>query len=337
MGCASNEGAYLSEWVFYHLALGVKQIRVYVNNTTDNSLAILKKIGEYHPVSFVEADELIETDWKSLNTRTNPNFITRSPAQAKCLVHAYEHCESDQFDYFLSLDIDEFLYAPDGLDNAFKGADRRVLNFRWFNLSGDQEMFAPLANCRAGQWDDYTKFAAPTGVQNLQIQDPHTCNIATDIGLTSQNAYVLHRNLRSLKEYFSILRKTVNVENTIALGIKQNRRGWRQQGPILFRPTEGYFCQYSSELQKFVTQTHVETEILNARASVIARADETVRLIEDMRIANASLSKVLIGTGVRHFDFWATVLDLVKWKVLLAVFPSLTHSHSELKKALRKQ
>jgi hypothetical protein len=43
-GIAKNEAAYLPEWIFYHLNIGIDVIRVYVNNTDDNTLQILDKL-----------------------------------------------------------------------------------------------------------------------------------------------------------------------------------------------------------------------------------------------------------------------------------------------------
>ncbi len=57
-GIAKNEAAYLPEWVFHHLNLGVTSVMVYVNNTTDNSESILKKMGETPPVNYKVVDGL---------------------------------------------------------------------------------------------------------------------------------------------------------------------------------------------------------------------------------------------------------------------------------------
>jgi hypothetical protein len=48
-GCAKNEAAYLPEWIFHHLNIGFNSIKVYVNNTDDNSIEVLNKIIKHHP------------------------------------------------------------------------------------------------------------------------------------------------------------------------------------------------------------------------------------------------------------------------------------------------
>ena len=50
---AKDEASYIADWIHHHLYFGFDQIHVYVNRTTDNTIAILKEITKrYTGVSF---------------------------------------------------------------------------------------------------------------------------------------------------------------------------------------------------------------------------------------------------------------------------------------------
>ena len=45
---AKNEGAYLPQWIYHHFSIGFDEIEIYINDTTDNSIAICEKIQKNH-------------------------------------------------------------------------------------------------------------------------------------------------------------------------------------------------------------------------------------------------------------------------------------------------
>ena len=83
---AKDEGAYLPEWIFHHLAFGVDEIEVYVNNTTDNSVAILDRITQHHPVKITQADKLL----KSL-IRKSYRFFKEGVVVILVIIYYYYH------------------------------------------------------------------------------------------------------------------------------------------------------------------------------------------------------------------------------------------------------
>ena len=46
---AKDEAAYLPQWIFHHLRLGVDSIDVYINDSFDNSIEISRKINAIEP------------------------------------------------------------------------------------------------------------------------------------------------------------------------------------------------------------------------------------------------------------------------------------------------
>ena len=62
---ARDEAAYLPEWIFHHLEFGFDEIEIYINNTTDNSLAVLANIKRNHPVVVTDANALFKQSTKN--------------------------------------------------------------------------------------------------------------------------------------------------------------------------------------------------------------------------------------------------------------------------------
>ena len=45
---AKDEAAYLAEWIYHHLSIGIKEIDVYLNGVTDNSYKLMRLIHAKH-------------------------------------------------------------------------------------------------------------------------------------------------------------------------------------------------------------------------------------------------------------------------------------------------
>ena len=58
---AKNEAAYLPQWIFHHLRLGVDSIDIYINGSSDNSVEISRIINSFEPrFKFYESDKYVE-------------------------------------------------------------------------------------------------------------------------------------------------------------------------------------------------------------------------------------------------------------------------------------
>ena len=54
---AKDEAAYLAEWIYHHLSIGIQEIDVYLNGITDNSYRLMRLINAKHKnVKFYNAD-----------------------------------------------------------------------------------------------------------------------------------------------------------------------------------------------------------------------------------------------------------------------------------------
>ena len=57
---AKDEAAYLSEWIYHHLSIGVAEIDVYLNGISDNSYKLMRLIHSKHKnVNFYNVDFLM--------------------------------------------------------------------------------------------------------------------------------------------------------------------------------------------------------------------------------------------------------------------------------------
>ena len=57
---AKDEAAYLAEWIYHHLSIGIQEIDVYLNGITDNSYRLMRLINAKHKnVKFYNADYLV--------------------------------------------------------------------------------------------------------------------------------------------------------------------------------------------------------------------------------------------------------------------------------------
>lgn len=120
---AKNEGAYIVEWIAYHLSIGIDRICVYVNDSSDNTSSDIAKLCPYYPIRLVS--------WPSKNRR--------SP-QRSAYADALERFRDTNWMGFW--DIDEFIVPygykdlPAFLRSAPEGTSGIGVNTRLFGSSG---------------------------------------------------------------------------------------------------------------------------------------------------------------------------------------------------------
>lgn len=122
-----NEAPFVLEWVAYHLAIGVDQIVICANPSTDGTDALLAALAEAGAITYLP---------------TNPGNGVAAQAEA---VRAFESAVGYRTgDWYLWLDADEFLNVHAGdrtaraLVSALGGATGVQLNWRLFGTSGHQ-------------------------------------------------------------------------------------------------------------------------------------------------------------------------------------------------------
>ncbi|MGB3514483.1 MAG: glycosyltransferase family 92 protein, partial [Microcoleaceae cyanobacterium] len=85
-----NEGPYLAEWLEFHKIVGVERFYLYNNNSTDNTLEILRP--------YIEKGEVILTDWPT-------EYEQQNRAYRNCLKKFKKESEWIAF-----IDLDEFIF-----------------------------------------------------------------------------------------------------------------------------------------------------------------------------------------------------------------------------------
>ena len=260
---AKDEGAYLPEWIFHHLIFGVDEIEVYVNNTTDNSVAVLTSIAQHYPVKITFADKLFKSATFDFQVQAYKKIVKAAVA--------------DGFTHLLLLDIDEF-WTPADFNTSIKQAiinlgEPDVVNFNWF-LHCDESEFGPCyqssMNIRTNPHvKTLFKLTAPwekVGIHNVlgksltytrgngetfDFGDSPHCALS-DAQCLDHDYFIVHRLYRSEREYISLLgRGRLNKTK-----IKDNRSGYyaasRQDNTITFPANlvDLYYQQYD----QFLTQ-----------------------------------------------------------------------------------
>ena len=92
-GIAKNESRYLAEWIAYHVIRGARWVRLYDNESTDNSLALIKELSKRFPVDVIE--------WPVMQNDFNST-------QKLAYEHAASHF-SGKVDFVAFIDVDEFI------------------------------------------------------------------------------------------------------------------------------------------------------------------------------------------------------------------------------------
>ena len=123
---AKNEAAYLPQWIFHHLRLGVDSIDIYINGSSDNSAEISRIISSFEPrFKYYESDKYVE---KCIKKGRNFQKYIYNRAFRKCN-------KRDSFSHLLVLDLDEYL-MPEKLEHDLKdfirsSGDVSVVAFPW--------------------------------------------------------------------------------------------------------------------------------------------------------------------------------------------------------------
>jgi hypothetical protein len=279
---ARDEAAYLPEWIFHHLAFGFDEIEIYINNTSDNSLAILANITKHYPVVVTNADQLFQ--------RSNNDF------QLLAYQALTDQAISDGFTHIMFLDIDEFWTPADFKTDVKQALVKfnypQALSLNWF-IHCDEGKFA---SCYREQLiirpDTHVKtlFQLDTPWDKVEIHNivgkevhytrgngkPYDFGDSPHCGLTDHQCldhdfFVIHRMFRSQMEYVSLLgRGRANK-----LKLKDNRNGYYNKDNLAMIHFEAKLLDsYNLRFEKFVKQCQLNELIDGGRAFVNKRFDK---------------------------------------------------------------
>ena len=289
---AKDEGAYLSEWIFHHLAFGVDEIEIYVNNTTDNSVAVLEHIAQHHPVKITFADKLFKSVTSDFQTQ----------AYKKIVKAAVE----DGFTHLLLLDIDEF-WTPADFNTSIKQAivnlgSPDVINFNWFVHCDESEFgrcYQPSMKIRTNPHvKTLFKLTAPwerVGIHNVlgkslaytrgngetfDFGESTHCALS-DRQCLDHDYFVVHRLYRSEREYISLLgRGRLNKAK-----IKDNRAGYyipSHQDEIITFPAKLIDLHYQDYAQ-FLKECGLLGLLAASKVFVLKRFQYVISLATDAK------------------------------------------------------
>ncbi|MFT5760610.1 MAG: hypothetical protein ACI9LM_005397, partial [Alteromonadaceae bacterium] len=195
-----------------------------------------------------------------------------------------------------------------------------VTLFSWFNSTGDANDFSLLPNCDKGDKSWYTKYMVKTGAEKLSLQSTHIASVGDEEqelaleqnmmlkgeiyqgDIWTKNAFILHRYLRSKTEYISLLGRS-DLYNKTMIGLKNNRKGWRQTFKDKVALPNELLNDYEVSFNNFIKENQLVDEQLTAQQFVIKRQQNVVEQIEKIRNLNNQLDQILYGSDVPHHDY----------------------------------
>lgn len=291
---AKNEACYLPEWIGHHLFFGFDQISIYVNNTTDNTDDIEKKLKSVSTVEFCNGDKFFIPGVDIPQTEIYKHEIIRSRKQG--------------FSHVLFLDIDEF-WTPLNLTTTIKefvGQKKAdVICFEWVNRTNEVRPFLPsIESTLEGIKGNHVKSLIATQVM-VEAINPHSVlaykaehqlvdgskyfvdqdNFAK-ISLEQVNSpikeiFILHRMYRSQEEYVALLMRGRPIQNRLYADLfKTNRSGYIPNSPKVKLNFETEAVErYKIFMKNFFSNYQLQEEIELGKQFIMKKRDEVCQII----------------------------------------------------------
>lgn len=321
---ASDEAPYLPDFIHHYIYLGFKNIFIGVNNSTDATLALAKKISQaYSQVHIFDVDE-------SMRRFNQRGAYTELWGKAISLSTS-THC--------MFVDIDEFWIGspfPTTISDylsRYPGAE--VLTFNWVNCFETREFSAPLdfedvdlsvkSNCKSivSYSSNILELRCHSPILAADTSAPHCIDplgslvrssygpigftLPTSFSVTAKDietaelSFVFHRLTRSETEYcYRLLKPHANqlkghLQSKKTAPFKANRFGYRNiQGLRLPDKSisklfpSGSIEAYHNSLSQFLVTCDVENDLYVARKAINHEAIiERLQTIDPLEIKNS--------------------------------------------------
>lgn len=287
---AKDEAAYLPEWIHHHLYFGFDEIEIHVNNTTDNSCSMIKKIASYYPVKVVNADQLF--------------LASPSKFQISAYKKIAHQAKKDGFTHLMFLDIDEFWTPKDFNINIkqFIGLQPSsdAYLFNWY-IHKDEELFSGCfkENIKVAK-DKHLKYLVDLsasvkryGAHNAvgkeliyRLADGSIYQFGQDDDVRAHilpkaeidDCYIIHRIYRSQLEYVSLLSRG----RTHGAKLKDNRTGYYGANDktisLIFK--NDTLKKYYEAYRLFLNECDLNPELQKAQYFVEERYKKTLSLFD---------------------------------------------------------
>ncbi|SAI05645.1 Uncharacterised protein [Bordetella ansorpii] len=312
---AKDEAAYIPQWIHHHLHFGFDAVELWLNDISDNSLALLRKIQAAlgaDVVSIVEADDVLERCIK-----------TRRHFQEEAYNLAYQReVKQGAFTHLMFLDLDE-LWTPANFEDSVKDVLRRYpqsdsISFLWMVDLPDRQRKSfcrPFYLENKFQRNRHVKSLArispniqKIGIHNHVVKDgvfhlsdgtafepsPDVLRVGWSyISLPQVKArlkqpepyFIVHQIYRSKEEYLSSLlrgrRHTGDREHLF----KTNRQGYLpmhdETHTESIRVSEANLRRYDSGYQDFIKRTGLPEVLRAAQDFIVERCESAFAAIKD--------------------------------------------------------
>ncbi|MBB1442453.1 MULTISPECIES: glycosyltransferase family 2 protein [Pseudoalteromonas] len=314
-----DESAYIHEWVHHYQYFGFKKIYLAINRTTDKTIEVLDLIcSKYDNVEYFITDWI---DKDADKTGINPNMQRLSFSFL-----ANEAFKDPSITHCLSVDADEFFYPTcfkkdiKQFVNSFDFASK--LSIHWACQEVDEEEFsAPFVNkgyyvtpqvktiITRCTYENMRKFTLHVPLLKSNYNASHIDasgdtfekgkhrELAAPSFNINQNAYILHRMVRSECEYLALLLRQ-NPESTSR--VKKNRDGITKKAKLSYLDVpESHLKSYHDSLDEFIKYCNLAGMLNKIREDVKISALEILDIADEELLKDVdTYYKVLKGTSI---------------------------------------
>ena len=325
---AKNEAAYLPQWIHHHFSIGFNEIEIFINDTTDNSLAICEKIKRSHPNLTIHiADQL-----RAESIEQNRSFQISAYNQSLHNPGGATH--------LMALDLDEYL-IPKNLDDTLQDLLKRqttpdCLSFLWYSddfnhkdsfehpiqstntiyrmdhVKTVSKISGKIHSCSHHNFiykkkGEITNLLGGTIVRlddNINTESNRSKLSKQQLNALSNNQtepwFVLHCIYKSEKEYLASLCRG-RGHNNDQRPLKVNRWGmapypFYKHDPIHWSPSPEQVERYQNDLSQFIQDNDLENELKEARHDILKKADNLDNLLTEQPSLKKQYKKIFTGT-----------------------------------------